>query len=77
MITGKSNRNRIKDVFGSFLFSIVFFYLHGNDIMKNDVNTHTPVPIFFTLFGYFHTLTYQDLKLKQNTKTARFVSCVH
>ena len=26
-----------------------------------------------TLFGCFHTLTYQDLKLKQNTKSARSV----
>jgi len=39
--------------------------------------THPPVPTILTLFGYFHTLTYQDLKLKQTTKTARFVSCVH
>jgi len=30
-----------------------------------------------TLFGYFHILTYQVLKLKQNTKNARSVSLVH
>ena len=27
-----------------------------------------------TLFGYFHTLTYQDFKSKQNTKHARSAS---
>jgi len=39
--------------------------------------THTPLPTILTLFGYFHILTYQVLKLKQNTKDARYVSCVH
>jgi len=30
--------------------------------------THPPLPTILTLFGYFHNLTYQVLKLKQNTK---------
>jgi len=36
--------------------------------LKNDVeHTHPSLTTILTLFGYFHTLTYQDLKLKQNT----------
>ena len=44
--------------------------------MKNDVNTPTCANNFDFIW-IFSTLTYQDLKWKQNTKTARFVSCVH
>jgi len=35
------------------------------------------LPTILTLFGYFHILTYQALKLLHNTKTARYVSYVH
>ena len=47
-------------------------------LLINDVkHTPTSLPTIFTLFGYFHTLTYQDFKLKQNPKHARSVSFVH
>ena len=39
--------------------------------------SHPPLPTIITLFGQFHIVTYQVLKLKQNTKEARYVSSVY
>jgi len=37
-------------------------------VFSNNEVEHTTFANTFTLFGYFHILTYQVLKLKQNTK---------
>ena len=42
-------------------------------LQKNYVE-HPPLPRYLTLFGYFHIVTYQVLKLEQNTKKAMYVS---
>ena len=74
--------DEFKDVFGSFLFSIEFFYIYiycrkfnaeFNKLIKSVGQcascfekwcwTHPPLPTILTLFGYFHILTYQVLKL--------------
>ena len=55
-----------------------------NDVEHTHHWTHPPLNTptiehthHWTLFGDFHIITYQVLKLWQNTKQARYVSFVH
>ena len=42
---------------------------------KNYVE-HPPLPTILSLFGYFHILTYQVAKLKQNTENPKFCALI-
>jgi len=49
---------------------------HRARFIENWCWTHPPLPTILSLFGYFHILTYQVAKLKQNTENPKFCALI-